>query len=175
MKPSKTISSGCRGQLEVDGMIYSKGQPLMASHVGQIIMSVTLDTAAKVQAIYGGTWTAWGVGRVAVGVNASDTDFATVQKTGGAKTVTLTTSQIPAHRHGQNIGGNGGDGWNNTFGAAITRPENTGSGTSGYSYANAGGNWNGKANRVYTDNTGSGGAHNNLQPYITCYMWRRTA
>ena len=23
--------------------------------------------------------------------------------------------------------------------------------------------------------TGGGGAHSNLQPYITCYMWKRTA
>ena len=26
-----------------------------------------------------------------------------------------------------------------------------------------------------TGSTGSGTAHNNLQPYITCYMWKRTA
>lgn len=24
-------------------------------------------------------------------------------------------------------------------------------------------------------NTGEGQAHNNLQPYITCYMWKRVA
>ena len=23
--------------------------------------------------------------------------------------------------------------------------------------------------------TGGGGSHNNLQPYIVCYMWKRTA
>ena len=26
-----------------------------------------------------------------------------------------------------------------------------------------------------TANTGGGGSHNNLQPYITTYMWKRTA
>ena len=68
MKPSKTMPSGNRGQLEVDGNIYSKkieasgsiysnGREIVMSHVGQIIRSTSLNTAAKVQQIYGGTWT----------------------------------------------------------------------------------------------------------------------
>ena len=57
MKPNKTLASGNRGHLEVDGPVYSKGIELVTSHVGQIIRSATLNTAAKVQAIYGGTWT----------------------------------------------------------------------------------------------------------------------
>ena len=28
---------------------------------------------------------------------------------------------------------------------------------------------------VKTNDAGGGQSHNNLQPYITCYMWKRTA
>lgn len=36
--------------------------------------------------VTGGTWVAWGNGRVLVGVNTSDSDFNTAEKTGGNKT-----------------------------------------------------------------------------------------
>ena len=39
------------------------------------------------------------LGKVVTCVDANDTDFDTVGKTGGAKTVTLTTNQIPSHTH----------------------------------------------------------------------------
>ena len=50
---------------------------------------------------FGGTWVAWGSGRVPVGVNTGDSNFSTVEKTGGASTHTLTAAQIPAHTHGR--------------------------------------------------------------------------
>ena len=181
MKPSKQLDSSDKGQLEVDGKIYSKnceasgtvkaaklesagsvyanGRELVMSHVGQVIMSTTLDTAAKVAAIYGGTWAAWGAGRVPVGVNTSDSDFSTVQKTGGEKTHTLSTNEIPSHSHTIRSG------WS----------ENS-PGNDAYRYQFWGKNdlsW--KGGNLGTGSTGGGGAHNNLQPYITVYMWRRTA
>lgn len=64
--------------------------------VGSIYMSVSSTNPST---YFGGTWTAWGTGRVPVGVNANDTNFATVEKTGGAATVILTTAQMPSHTH----------------------------------------------------------------------------
>ena len=101
----------------------------------------------------GGTWTAWGSGKVPVGVDASDTDFKTVEKTGGEKTHTLTVDEMPAHTHATY----------NVF------PTNT----SGSAWVGAAGT--STASSYATSSAGGGGAHNNLQPYITCYMWKRTA
>ena len=98
-----------------------------------------------------GTWAAFGAGRVIVGLDSGDTDFDTAQETGGAKTHTLTTSEIPAHTH------------NSTW---LTG----GSGVSGISTAR-----NYAASTSATSSTGGGSAHNNVQPYIVAYMWRRTA
>ena len=98
-----------------------------------------------------GTWAAFGSGRVIVGLNSGDSDFDTVQETGGAKTHTLSISEIPSHTHvievSTNDGDNGGVSEGNT------------TGLSDYSPASQ----------------GSGAAHNNVQPYIVAYMWRRTA
>ena len=45
--------------LDVEGFIYQKDQPVMTSHVGMVIMSTTLTTAADVKAVYGGNWTSY--------------------------------------------------------------------------------------------------------------------
>lgn len=99
-----------------------------------------------------GTWVLWGAGKVPVGVDTADTDFSTVEKTGGEKTHTLTISEMPSHRHDARYGDTeNGDG-------------------SGYRFSNTTG-----TSTQIIQATGGGGAHNNLQPYITCYMWKRTA
>ena len=105
-----------------------------------------------------GTWAAFGAGRVMVGIDASQTEFDTLEETGGAKTHTLSISEIPAHTHFQgskdSTAGNGGAN-NEEF---IEDHSNTTHGPN-----------------VESSSTGGGGSHNNLQPYIVVYMWKRTA
>lgn len=151
------------GDLDVAGTAFAGGQQLMPSHVGQIIMSTTLDTAAKVKAIYGGTWVTWGAGRVPVGYSSGDTDFGTINGTGGAKTVTLDVTQIPSHTHypAERVLF-----WDASY-------------ANSFSYSGL--NWNGDdlcfggRSSVPMGNTGGGGSHNNIQPYQVAYFWRRSA
>lgn len=100
-----------------------------------------------------GTWTAYAQGRVLVGYDGGDASFNALDKTGGAKTHVLTVDEMPPHNHDISLG----------IGAS-TPSINKGSSGSVMS----------------TDTTsiaskGGGQAHNNLQPYITVYMWQRTA
>ena len=175
MRPSKTLASGDRGHLEVDGPVYSKGVPLVSSHVGQIIMTTTLNTAAKVQAIYGGTWAAWGAGRVPVGMGSNGTtNYSSVESTGGEEKHTLTIAEMPSHTHTQNSHSHTTyNRWNsfaagNLSGYGYTSPAN-GWAQDGYQQDYTGGT------TATNQNTGGGGSHENRQPYITVYMWKRTA
>jgi len=82
-------------------------------------------------------------GRVVVGFNSAETEFDALGETGGAKTHTLTTAQIPTHTH------------------QVTASANTGGTGTGWADLTAG------SESVTTDGgTGGGQAHNNLQPYM---------
>lgn len=116
--------------------------------VGSIFLSIVSTNPATLLGY--GIWSAIAAGRVLVGLNSGDTDFDTPEKTGGAKTHTLTTSEIPAHTH--NVGS-----------ANVDLPMGIGS------------NYVGSTNTVISGSTGGGAAHNNLQPYYVCYMWKRTS
>lgn len=154
--------------------------------VGSIYMSVKSTNPST---YFGGTWVAWGSGRVPVGINTSDTNFSTVEKTGGAATVTLTASQMPshthtftgsaattdskgAHTHTLNLNktawsGSGGSRVvvDSTDYTALTNNKTSSNGAHTHSVTAKGTN----------ASTGGGGSHTNLQPYIVCYMWKRTA
>ena len=117
--------------------------------VGSIYMNATSSTNPATLIGFG-TWVAFGAGRVPVGIDSSDTDFDTAEETGGAKTHTLTVDEIPAHTHSVPNSGS----QNNSFDSGTTVGNDV-TGTSG--------------------STGGGQAHNNLQPYIVVYMWKRTA
>lgn len=151
--------------------------------VGSIYMSVN---ATNPSTYFGGTWVAWGAGRVPVGINASDSNFNTVEKTGGAATVTLSASQIPSHTHAKGTLATA------SAGAHTHNLQNQkapwGTSASNRVLVDATSGYTEVTNKVTTSAgahthtvsgstaaTGGGGSHNNLQPYIVCYMWKRTA
>lgn len=108
-----------------------------------------------------GTWAAFGAGRVPVGIDSSDTDFDTAEETGGAKTHTLTRYEIPPHNHTVPHQGK-----NEIRYDSQNRSHVNTTGTTTTSNGNVGASGNG---------TGNASPHNNLQPYIVVYMWKRTA
>ena len=122
--------------------------------VGSIYINAAVTTNPATLLGFG-TWVAFGSGRMIVGYNAADSDFDALQETGGAKTHTLTISELPSHTH------------NNPKG--VKPPTN----------ANdvdiTGGNGTTLADNIATDATGGGQAHSIMNPYIVAYMWRRTA
>ena len=119
-----------------------------------------------------GTWTAFGAGRVPVGIDSSDTDFDTGEETGGAKTHTLDITEMPSHRHGgiEPSGGTGG----NSNGFDVDSPDSGDNPTKVEKFTKFAGGAGSDANGTLTS-AGATQAHNNLQPYIVVYMWKRTA
>lgn len=121
-----------------------------------------------------GTWSAFGSGRVLVGLNTSDSAFDTLQETGGSKdaivvshTHTATVTD-PGHTHTYightglfSGGGNAITVMNDAAGTGGTESFTTNSTATGITVANS--------------TVGSSGTNANLQPYITVCMWLRTA
>jgi microcystin-dependent protein len=88
-------------------------------------------------------------GRIPVGRDSSQSEFATLGQVGGEKTHLLTTAEMPSHVHHQQFMNTSGGGPAGQASTAVISASNP-----------AGSN-------VDTAATGGGGAHNNLQPYIS--------
>jgi microcystin-dependent protein len=131
--------------------------------VGSIYINATNSTNPGTLLGFG-TWSAFGAGRVPVGFNAANALFDTAEETGGsadAITVSHTHSVTDSgHAHGyikpaavNNIS-IGGDTFQATNQSATTDSAVTG---------------------ISIQSAGSSGTNANYQPYITVYMWKRTA
>ena len=135
--------------------------------VGSIYLSVNSTNPSQ---LFGGEWEQWGKGRVPVGVDTTQTEFNTVEKTGGEKTHTLIETELPYIRGDFNFHGAGsatvGSGCAGYFKPGAYR----GNYRSGGSDLGGAGSYDG-----FYFEFGGNQPHNNLQPYITCYMWKRTA
>jgi hypothetical protein len=119
--------------------------------VGSIYISIN---ATNPETLFGvGTWVAFGAGKVLVGLDAGQAEFDTVEETGGEKTHTLSIAEMPPHAH--------------DFGGHLYWYEGGGN--------NVAGNTLNIGFKTATASAGGGSAHNNLQPYIVVYMWKRTA
>lgn len=136
--------------------------------VGAIFMSVNSTDPSF---LFGGTWEIWGSGRVPVGVDTSQSYFDSVEKVGGS-------TQLQAHNHEAWTDEQGGHTHN------IGRDYDGGSGSSRWTVHTAGtsgaGNtsptdWNGGHGHNVGIGVTGGGNSENLQPYITCFMWKRVS
>jgi hypothetical protein len=140
--------------------------------VGSLFTTTAHSTPSAVNTALGfGTWEAFGAGKVVVGHDPSDSDFdASVPSTGGSKTHALAFGEMPAHSHQ----------WYRFPSSGAFRIDSTGgSATSWDINGNIESFDDPVSESLYTDtakNRNSDGTpHNNLQPYIAVYMWKRTA
>jgi hypothetical protein len=125
--------------------------------VGSIYMSIN-NTNPEI--LFGGTWTEWGKGRVPVGVNTADIEFNEVEKIGGKKEQVLRAS----------IGAFGSDTSSIGYAHADPTPNHDVYQMAIHGTPDTTPRAANHATEVWqSDGTGP----TTLQPYITCYMWKR--
>lgn len=235
----ETGPQGPAGTIDQSQINQIKLEVLQAQNpVGTILMSTSSANPSTYLGF--GTWQQWGSGRVPIGINTSDSDFNAVEKTGGGKTASLNSNNLPSHNHtvpshNHTVSTDGnhthptdvtenmikhshtlslttrsagahthGVKYTRTAesGSSIIRPDATGTSVaqatesagshthsvSGYTESSthahavkvtnetAGShNHDVTGGSTTTGSTGSGSSFSIMQPYITCYMWKRTA
>ena len=176
--------------VEIDSKVSELSNKINSMYpIGSIYMSVNSTNPST---LFGGTWVEWGEGKVPVGININEIEFNEAEKTGGTKTHAHTTKEhvltipeMPVHNHPLQNSGMHTHGTRTTYskdattGGSAARVngsgtemstglvETIGNGDHTHDMVPVGGN------RPHSH--GNTGNASNLQPYITCYMWKRTA
>ena len=126
-----------------------------------------------------GTWEEYGAGKAIIGVDASNTLFDTLGETGGVADITisgttdshtLTINEMPSHDHPNSAPDSGGGALNYLPASGIGQFSWGGGGLGGNYGINSQGGGAGHTHGITFDGTNA-----NYQPYITVYMWKRTA
>lgn len=113
--------------------------------------------------LFGGTWT-----RISNAFLWATDASGTIGQTGGEKTHTLTTSELPSHTHGFQYSTNGGSSYSTADAGRDGKYADTG-------YLGMSDSVSEFASyRVRVGPTGSNTAHNNMPPYTQVSVWRRT-
>ena len=158
--------------------------------VGSIYMSTVSTNPAT---LFGfGTWEAMPAGRVllAQGKSSWGTTY-NAGSTGGEATHQLTVGEMPSHGHtastdtininggfrldGAEVGGTTSASGVFSIGSSFTPSKGHGNSGGG---SNAGRNINFNSthsHKITINNVGEGQSHNNIQPYLTIYMWKRVS
>src|SRR3990167_4729891 len=152
--------------------------------VGSVFLSVVSTNPATLLGY--GTWSSIAAGRALVGLDAGDTDFDTVEETGGAKTKTIAQENLPnistgagtAHTHTQNDN-NHSQRYNSAttgpLSGPTTAPDASSNNTTNYAITTADATATNQDESAHTHSLGgSGTALNVMNPYFICYMWKRT-
>lgn len=121
--------------------------------VGSIYMNVNSTNPGT---LFGGTWKQI-QGRFLLGRSSSYP----VGSMGGEATHTLTVSEMPSHQH--------------RFGVGITGNVSDYLGGSEAAYGIEPGDTTKTGSNYYTNSIGGDAAHNNMPPYLSVYIWKRTA
>lgn len=146
--------------------------------VGSLYFSTNSTSPAT---IYGGTWERYGKGRTLVSVNESDTDF-TAGKTGGEKTHSHTYGIVVGDYYGMPVMRHDGPGphtgvidYELKSGNKVRTHGNApvSSATEQFSVT-VSGSWGPNKMSIW-NNEANTTKESSLQPYISVYVWRRTA
>ena len=140
--------------------------------VGSIYMTTTYSEASQVHDAIGGEWEKYAQGRTIIGDGTGTDSNGLVQtfangSTGGEYTHKLTVAEMPSHSH---------DIYANSYAGnlkIVMQNDNSPDGPNSYGVQDSLHDNNRTAWALYAAAAGGSGAHNNVEPYIVTYIYKR--